>query len=123
MLSEIEIWNRIKMLIGHTLHTFTELEPNTIIIVEDTNSSQDAVIIKERATRPIKEDIIAAYQFLYKLGELERGRDLAWLAGPEKKTSSIIFRMVGEIAKDEIEVVKQKHKTILRLKEGVHLTS
>lgn len=117
MLNDYEIWEKIKQLKGQTLFTYTELEPNTIVEVEDRGKSQDAVIIKERVTRPIKEDIIAAYQLLYSLGELERNRDLAWLASPEKKTSSIIFRLVGEIAKDEITVI-QNRKTILRLKKS-----
>jgi len=116
MLDEKEAWKKVKQLKGQTLLTYTELEPNTIIEVEDTNSRQDAVIIQERDTTPIREDIVAAYQLLYTQGELERGKDLAWLAGPEKKTSSIIFKIVGEIARDEIDMV-QNRTIILRLKK------
>ena len=117
MLDKNELWDRVKQLKGQTLYTYTDLQPNTIIEVEDIGSSQDAVIFKDRETRPIREDIIAAYKLLYKQGELERGRDLAWLVGPEKKTSSIIFRIIGEVARDKIELIQAKNRKILRLKK------
>ncbi len=102
-LTDEEIWNKVKQLEGETLNTYIEHEENQIIKVEDTGSSLDGVIIKDRQTTPIREDIIAAYRLLFKKGDLKRKSDLAWLAGPEKKTSSIVFRIVGEIAFDKAE--------------------
>ncbi|MGE5846486.1 MAG: hypothetical protein ACM34O_07170 [Ignavibacteria bacterium] len=115
MLNEKEIWEKVKLFQGMTLYTYTELEPNYIISVEDTSSNNDFILIKDRETRPIREDILAAYKLLFALGELERERDLAWLAEPNKKTSSIIFRIVGELAKEEINVINKK-RVQLKLK-------
>jgi len=115
LLNENKIWEKVRSLQGVTLYTYTDLEPNYIISVEDTGSKNDFILIKDRETKPIKEDIIAAYNLLFALGELERQRDLAWLAEPNKKTSSIIFKIVGELAKEEIDIIIKK-RVILKLK-------
>lgn len=115
MLKENEIWEKVMALQGVTLYTYTELEPNHIIRVEDTGKGNDSILIKNRETTPIKEDIIAAYKLLFALGELERERDLAWLSEPNKKTSSIVFRIVGELAKEEINIINKK-RVVLKLK-------
>jgi len=115
MLKGNEIWDKVKTLEDATLYTYTENEPNQIIHVKDTGSNKDSILIKDRETQPIKEDVVAAYKLLFTLGELERQRDLTWLAEPNKKTSSIIFRIVGELAKEEIYTIDKK-RFVLKLK-------
>lgn len=102
-LTDEEIWNKVKQLEGETLNTYIEHEPNQILKVEDTGTRLDRVIIKDRQTTPIREDIIGAYRLLFQKGNLIRKSDLAYLTRPEKKTSSIVFRIVGEIASDKAE--------------------
>ncbi|MGE5805238.1 MAG: hypothetical protein ACM34M_05560, partial [Ignavibacteria bacterium] len=67
MLNEKEIWEKVKLFQGMTLYIYTELEPNYIISVEDTSSNNDFILIKDRETRPIREDILAAYKLLFAL--------------------------------------------------------
>ena len=102
------------LIINQTLNTYTEFEANQILNVEDTGRKNDSVIIKNRETLPIREDIITAYRLLYAKGKLER-QDLSWLAEPSKKTSSIDFRIEGEIDTANIKVEKNK-VVVLRLK-------
>ena len=111
-LSEKEIWDRVCNLKGKTLHTYIENMPNTIVDVQNSGLPGDAVIIKERNTSPIREDIVAAYQFFEENKKLQRSTDLEWLATPEKKTSSIVFRIVGEIAGDNAILISRKPETL-----------
>ena len=111
-LNKKEFWEAIKQLRGKCLYTYVDRNHNTIVYVEDSNKPTDKIIIEERETCPIREDIEAAYELLYKKGSLTRKYDLAWLAGPEKKTSSIVFRIIGEIEKDFIEVDTSPPETI-----------
>ena len=116
-LSNTEIWQKVIELQGKTLYTFIENERNTIIQVEDTNSSSDRVIILDRNTYPVKEDIIAAYNLLTISGKLKRIPDLAWLAQPGKLVSSIVFRIIGEISKDYIQIDLSRKIPILVLRD------
>lgn len=106
--SDLEIWQAVKKLKGQTLSTISENRNNFIIDVEDSNNKNDRVIIQDRETYPIKEDIIVAYRLLISNGELKRIPDLDWLSGPEKKTSSIIFKIVSEISNDHSKVISLK---------------
>jgi len=111
-LNNYQLWEEVKKLEGATLYTFVQGEANTIIKVEDNNDRLDKVIIKERNTTPIREDIEAAYKLMYCKESLCRDTDLNWLAQPPKLTSSIIFRIIGEIEKDFIDVDKSPPETI-----------
>ena len=97
-LNNYQLWEEVKKLEGATLYTFVQGEANTII--------------KERNTTPIREDIEAAYKLMYCKESLCRDTDLNWLAQPPKLTSSIIFRIIGEIEKDFIDVDKSPPETI-----------
>ena len=112
-----EIWNQVIELEGKTLLTYVEKEPNTILKVEDKNINSDQVIILNRKTYPIKEDIIAAYKLLTIQGKLKRTSDLQWLAKPDKKVSSIVFRIIGEISKDHSDIDCSKKEPIIILKK------
>ena len=111
-LNDNEVWNRVQSLKGKTLHTYVENEQNTIVDVENTGSPSDKVFIKERATCPIREDILGAFRLLLLQKKIQRSTDLAWLATPEKKTSSIIFRIVGEIAGDDAFLASKRPETL-----------
>lgn len=101
--TDLEIWEAVKKLEGETLRTIVEHEENKILKVEDTGSANDCVIIENRETKPLREDIIAAYNLFKAQKSLQRIPDLEWLAKPEKKTSSIVFTIIYEISKDEVE--------------------
>lgn len=116
MLTDIEIWEKVKSLEGKTIYTLTHHDENYIKLVENSSSDNDRVIIRDRDTTPIKRDIIAAYSSLHKQGQLERKKDLDWLATADKQTSSIVFSLIAEIAKEEIEIIDKK-KVILKLKK------
>ena len=115
-LSHDEIWERVKKLQGQTLCTYVENEENKILSVEDTGSKNDRVVIESRDTTPVREDILAACDLLFLLRSLNRKKDLEWLAKPEKKTSSIIFRIVGEITNDIAKVDLRSEPKILMKK-------
>lgn len=114
-LDDNEIWDRVRSLKGKILYTYVENEPNTIVDVENTGSPTDKVSIKERVTCPVREDILGAYRLLELQGKIQRSTDLAWLATPEKKTSSIVFRIVGEVAGDSAILAKRRPE-VLKLK-------
>ena len=108
-----EIWDAVMNLTNKKLLTYADESPNTITDVENTGRPSDRVVIEERNdTDPIKEDIIAAYRFLYQQGEIVRTRDLAWLADKTKQTSSIVFRIIGEIAGDNIQVTIKRPESM-----------
>lgn len=111
-MNDSDIWEAVKKLQGKTLLTFAEMEANHITLVEDTGSRNDRVNIEGRNTKPKRDDIIAAYKLLFLQGYLKRLPDLEWLACPEKQTSSIIFRIIGEIAKDDINGYNGKKREI-----------
>lgn len=113
-LNKREIWERVMRLTNETLYTYVENEWNTIIQVENTNSRKDRVLIDERESYPIREDIEAAYDLLVIQGKLKR-TDLEWLAQPNKKVSSIVFRIVGEISKDHAHVDSSKREPVIIL--------
>ena len=71
------------------------------------------VIIHDRLTFPTREDIVGACKLLFIQGELNRKRDLQWLSSPNKKVSSIVFRIVGEITKPYSRIVWKNNEPIL----------
>ena len=115
MLTKTEIWEKVNELQGKTIYTITKFEPNHILSIENTGENSDSIIIENRITQPTKEDIIKAYELLYEKKELERGRDLSWLEHPNRKISSIVFKIISEIAKDEISIINSK-PVVLKLK-------
>jgi hypothetical protein len=115
--SDSEIWEEVKKLKGTTLYTYVEKSKNTFVDVEDSGRKIDRVIILERETFPTKEDVIAAYKFLVVKGSLKR-TDLEWLAAPEKQVSSIVFRIIGEISKDQIILDNSKREPIINYKKN-----
>ena len=114
-MNDKEIWEKVKKLKGIELLTFKEKEPNYIFDVEDNNKISDRVIIFDRVTSPTREDIIAAYQLFIIKGNLNRKKDLEWLARPEKKVSSIVFRIIGEVTKPFSKLDKSKKEPVLIL--------
>ncbi len=108
-----EIWKRVVKLTGKTLLTYVTAEANTITEVQDTGSLSDVVLIRERNTFPTRQDVVAAYQLLETQGCLCRATDLAWLASPEKKTSSIVFRIVGEIVGEDAKLTTKGPETLV----------
>ncbi len=105
--NDLAIWEAVRALEGMNLETYVDSETNTVVKVTDNE-----VLIKNRSTKPLREDSIAAYRLLFNKGMLRRTPDLAWLAGPSKKTSSIVFRIVGEIARDEAAHDPRTHMII-----------
>lgn len=114
MLDDNEIWEKVKSFKGNKLCTYVKNSYNEIIDVND-----DEILIKGRKTKPTKSDVINAYKLLFKKGELERKRDLAELAQINKQTSSIVFRIVGELAKEEIIILNKP--IILKLKSHIEI--
>lgn len=112
LLKDSEIWDKVIELEGEELFTYVNNNKNTITSI---NNSQ--VIIDERITYPVKEDIIDAYKLLIKQGKLKRNPDLLWLSHPEKKVSSIIFRIVGEISKSHTIIDFSRKEPVLILKK------
>lgn len=110
--SDYEIWNSVKLFENVTLFTYVENSPNHITKVEDTGKNTDRVIIAGRDTYPTRGDIVAAYRLLFTNKEIVRKTDLAWLAVPEKKTSAIVFRIVGELTRDESILAKGKNESL-----------
>ena len=88
-------WEFIKSLENRDVLTVTENEKNTIIIVEDTGSMSDKVIIEKRESFPTREDLWFAYQLLTTEKKLNRIPDLDWLK--EKRVSSIVFAILSTI--------------------------
>lgn len=112
-ISEDEIWSRVKALEGRQLFTYVHKEPNTIEQVEDTGKPTDRVLVRERCTFPERQHIVAACQLLLQEGRLCRKTDLDWLADPRYKTSSIVFRIVGEIFSDRVKVDERPPETMV----------
>ncbi len=112
-----EIWEAVRQLKGQTVKTISKDEPNKIQNVEDTGSDNDAVIIFNRKTKPIKSDIIKAYKKLYGKGKLDRKNDLQNLAHISKQVSSIVFTIIYEIAKEDIELVQEGRVIHFELKK------
>ena len=112
-LNDNEIWKRIIELEGKELFTYVENKKNTIIRVENNQRLYDQIIISERNTYPTKEDVIAAYNLFIIQGRLKRIPDLQWLAKPEKKVSSIVFRIIGEISADHSQIDYSRKEPVL----------
>lgn len=115
-LNDNEIWKRTIELEGKELFTYADGEKNTIIRVESNQSLSDRIIISERKTHPTKEDVITAYKLFIMQGKLKRIPDLQWLAKPEKKVSSIVFRIIGEISSDHSQLEYSRNVPVLILK-------
>ncbi len=118
MFTECEIWDKVKLLKGKTIYTYIKNSPNNIEEVEDSGSEEDKVIIKNRQTMPQRQNIVIAYNRLYSQGTLNRISDLSWFAN-HRRVSSIIFRIVGEIAKDDL-IINIKQDMTLILKKGTY---
>lgn len=69
MLSDDELWDRVKKLEGKTVFTIVQKKPNKVLRVTDRE-----VIIEGRATRPSREFIVKVYRYLWRNGEVT-GRD------------------------------------------------
>ncbi len=115
-LKDNEIWTKVIELEGKELFTYVEKEKNSIISVDNKHKNTDQVIIAERTTYPIKEDIIAAYKLLTIQGSLKRIPDLKWLSQPNKKVSSIVFRIIGEISKSHSQIDFSRKEPLLIFK-------
>ncbi len=102
-----EIWEAVIKLKGKTVNTITKNKRNKIEDVQNTGSNNDAVIIARRNTQPLKSEIVEAYQKLYLNKKLDRKTDLVHLANINKQVSSIVFAIIYEIAKEDIELVQE----------------
>ncbi len=117
--NECEIWDTVKALEGKTIETLVNKSPNCIEFIEDTGQDIDKVIIKDRKTKPVRKDVINAYKILISKGELDRAGDLIHLSDVNKKTSSIIFAVVFNIALNDVDLVKRGRRTIIVLKNRI----
>ena len=104
-------WEFIKSLENRDVLTVTENEKNTIIIVEDTGSMSDKVIIEKRESFPTREDLWFAYQLLTTEKKLNRIPDLDWLK--EKRVSSIVFAILSTMPNVSIQDAGKNNPTLL----------
>ena len=64
VLSDSELWQRIRELEGETVYTIQQCKPNKILRV-----TGDRLEIEGRATKPSREDILCVYQYLQRTGK------------------------------------------------------
>ena len=100
-LSENELWQHIRKLEGETVLTLKRRNPNKILSV-----TNDSVEIKDRSTKPSREDIFCVYQYVHRVGRVTR-EDLygegSILGHPyARKTGRIIMSILARAVPDEI---------------------
>ena len=106
MLSENELWERVRELSGHTVYTIERQQPNRISGVSD-----EAIAIADRATKPTREDILQVYREVWQKGEIT-GEDLygdqSILGHPyARKTGRIIVAVLASAVTEEIQGVRR----------------
>ncbi len=99
MLSEEELWSRIKNLEGKTIYTIKQRRRNHILKVTDWE-----VIIEGRRTRPSRKYIYNVYRYLHKHGEITKD-DFVKICGNEicKKVGRITMAILASALPDEVE--------------------
>ena len=104
MLSDGELWDRVRALEGQIVHTLERQRPNTVSRVTD-----EAVEIEGRATKPTREDILRVYHHLHTRRQIT-GDDLygdgSILGHPyARKTGRIILAILARAVPEEVHVV------------------
>ena len=86
-LSDADLWKKVKRLQGCTVSTIAQQKPNHFLQVTDNE-----IIIKNRKTRPEREEIINYYRYLRKHHKITKD-DLPNIPGnaPLNLTSSCYF--------------------------------
>lgn len=107
-----EIFEAVKQLKGKTVYTITRNKPNKIVDIVENDYMDGEIFIEGRNTVPLISQVVEAYKLLFTNGELERNKDLASLAHVSKQVSSVVFAIVYEIAKEEVELI-QRGRTIV----------
>ena len=106
MLSENELWERVKGLSGCTVYTIERQRPNRISGVTD-----ESIAIADRTTKPTREDIFQVYREVWQRGEIT-GEDLygdqSILGHPyARKTGRIIVAVLASAVPEEIQGVRR----------------
>lgn len=106
MLSENELWERVRGLSGRTVYTIERQRPNRISGVTD-----EAIAIADRATKPTREDIIQVYREVWQRGEItseDLYGDQSILGHPyARKTGRIIVAVLASAVPEEIQGVRR----------------
>ncbi len=116
-LNDEELWERVRGLEGETVYTLKQRKPNKILSVTD-----DSVEIKDRSTKPSREDIFCVYQHLLRTGKVTK-KDLygnASILGDAlaRKTGRIIMAILARAVPDEIEPIPANERLSgIRLRE------
>jgi len=101
-LTKNALWKRIKKLKGKIIYTIEEKEKNEII---DVTSNE--IIIKDRQSRPTKDDIWRVYELLWiekRLNKNNTPQDLF----SDKKVARIIYAILAEAVPEQIKAVSQQ---------------
>ena len=106
MLSENELWERVRGLSGRTVYTIERQRPNRISGVTD-----ESIAIADRTTKPTREDIFQVYREVWQRGEIT-GEDLygdqSILGHPyARKTGRIIVAVLASAVPEEIQGVRR----------------
>jgi len=106
MLSENELWERVRGLSGRTVYTIERQRPNRISGVTD-----EAIAIADRATKPTREDIIQVYREVWQRSEItseDLYGDQSILGHPyARKTGRIIVAVLASAVPEEIQGVRR----------------
>ncbi|MBA7625220.1 hypothetical protein ES703_32646 [subsurface metagenome] len=121
MLSENELWERVRGLSGRTVYTIERQRPNRISGVTD-----EAIAIADRATKPTREDIIQVYREVWQRGEItseDLYGDQSILGHPyARKTGRIIVAVLASAVPEEIQGVrrsKTQRLSSIRLRQNL----
>lgn len=106
MLTENELWQRIRRLEGQTVYTLDRRRPNRISRVTDA-----AVEIESRATKVAREDLWVVYDGLYQRSRIT-GEDLygdrSILGHPYAgKAGRIIMAVLADAVPEDMEVIRR----------------
>ena len=99
MLSDDELWSRVKQLEGETIYTIVQKKPNKVLRVTDSE-----VIIEGRTTRPSRRFVVRVYRYLCRNGEVT-GRDWIKICGNEfcGKVGRITLAILVRAIPDQVE--------------------
>lgn len=105
MLTEDQLWRRIRDLQGQTIYTIVRQSPNPISRVND-----DRVEINARATTVSRGDLWLVYQELHRRGQVTRD-DLygarSIVGHPyAKKTGRVMMAILARAVPEEIQVIR-----------------
>ena len=108
VLSEHELWERVKGLQGRTVYTIERLSANKVLKVTDNEVRLAKENGELRSTTPIKSDIVNTYDYLMRHGQVTR-EDYSKI--PESRYWAFVGRVVYAILRDAVpEQIEEFHR-------------